>query len=143
MEDIPDTTRIWGVPLGRRFFEEVHSLRSSDVIYRYQKPVLTVQGDQDRIVTLEDSRKAANLYSDARLHVIEGAGHGFKGKELEKSFDRIKNMAQQWFASSVGKAKGSHFLQVLREGRSAAAVWHLVTRCHNRGEIARAEFYMG
>ena len=90
IEDIPDTTRVWGVPLGRRFFEEVHSLRPFDVIGNYQKPVLIVQGDQDKVVSMDDSRHAVRLYRDARLHVIKGAGHGFRGKEQQESIEQIK-----------------------------------------------------
>lgn len=90
LEDIPDTTRLWDVPMGRRFFEEVHSLRPFEIIGRYQKPVLIVQGDADKIVSMEDSRRAIKLYCDARLHIIKGAGHGFKPDELQESFRVIK-----------------------------------------------------
>ena len=90
MEDIPDTTRVWNVPLGRRYFEELQTLRPFDVIGRYQKPVLIVQGDADMIVSMEDSRRAVQMYRDARLHVIKGAGHGFKPHELNESFEVIK-----------------------------------------------------
>ncbi|MBQ8948552.1 MAG: alpha/beta fold hydrolase [Prevotella sp.] len=89
-EAIPDTTLVWGVPMGRRFFEEVRSLQPFDEIFRYTNPVLIVQGDQDKIVPIADSRRAAENYKDASLHVIKGAGHGFKEKELEDSFDAIK-----------------------------------------------------
>lgn len=90
LEDIPDTTKVWGVPLGRRFFEEVRDLRPFEIIGRYQKPVLIVQGDADKIVSMEDSRRAVELYHDARLHIIKGAGHGFKIDEQQESFSIIK-----------------------------------------------------
>ena len=86
LEDIPDTTKVWRVPIGRRFFEEVHSLRPFEVIGRYKKPVLIVQGDADKIVSMEDSRRAIELYHDAQLHIIKGAGHGFKPNEQQESF---------------------------------------------------------
>lgn len=95
LEDIPDTTRLWGVPMGRRFFEEVHTLHPFDVIGRFQKPVLIVQGDQDRIVSMDDSRRAVDLYNDARLHIIKGAGHGFKGEALAEALAVIKDFLQQ------------------------------------------------
>lgn len=90
LEDIPDTTRLWDVPMGRRFFEEIRTLRPFEVIGRYQKPVLIVQGDADRVVSLEDSRRAIKLYHDARLNIIKGAGHGFKPDELQESSSVIK-----------------------------------------------------
>ena len=91
VEDIPDTTRLWGVPMGRRYFEEVHSLRPFDIIGRYEGRVLIIQGDADRIVSMDDSRRAVALYRDARLHIIKGAGHGFKGEELAESLREIKS----------------------------------------------------
>ena len=98
LEDIPDTTRLWGVPLGRRYFEEVRTLRPFDVIARFQKPVLIVQGDQDRIVSMDDSRRAADLYNDARLHVIRGAGHGFKGDEQKEALTVIRDFLPLYYA---------------------------------------------
>lgn len=89
-EEIPDTTVLWRVPMGRRFFQEIHDMNVFDLIGRYQRPVLIVQGDADRIVSLEDSRRAVSLYKDARLHVIPGAGHGFRPKELEESMQQIR-----------------------------------------------------
>ena len=89
LEEIPETTSVWGVPLGRRYFEEIHSLSPFDFIGKFGKPVLIIQGDADKIVSLEDSRKALNIYKDARLHVIKGAGHGFKGEELKESMSEI------------------------------------------------------
>jgi hypothetical protein len=77
--------------MGRRFFEEIRTLRPFEVIGRYQKPVLIVQGDADKIVSMEDSRRAIKLYHDARLHIIKGAGHGFKPDELQESFSVIKD----------------------------------------------------
>ena len=93
-ENIPDTTRLWGVPLGRRFFEEVRTLRPFDVIGRYQNPVLIVQGDADNIVSMEDSRRAVEIYREARLHIIKGAGHGFKPAEQQESFEVIKSFLE-------------------------------------------------
>ena len=89
LEDIPDTTRLWNVPMGRRFFTELHGLKPFDEIKRYKRPVLIIQGDKDPIVSMDDSRKAVEIYKDARLHVIPGAGHGFKPKERENAVEQI------------------------------------------------------
>ena len=90
LSDIPEVTDIWGVKLGRRFFEEIHDMKPLDIIGAYEGPVLIVQGDQDRIVSMEDSEKAVKIYNDARLHVIAGAGHGFNPKEREELKDQIR-----------------------------------------------------
>ncbi len=83
--DIPDTTRVWGVPLGRRFFSEVRAIDVYATIGRYRGPVLLLHGDRDDIVPLGYSRRAEAVYPDARLHVISGAGHGFGGKSREEA----------------------------------------------------------
>lgn len=94
MEDIPDTTRLWDVPMGRRFFEEVKSIKVFGKIDRYKNPVLIVQGDADAIVSMEDSRRAVEEYKNARLHVIHGAGHGFKPHERKEAIGQILSFLQ-------------------------------------------------
>lgn len=88
--DIPDTTRLWRVPLGRRFFMELRDIDVFKTISKFRKPVLIVQGDADAVVSMEDSRRAVKLYKDARLYVIPGAGHGFKPEEQQLSQEQIK-----------------------------------------------------
>jgi len=88
--DIPDTTRLWNVPMGRRFFQELRGLDVFEGMKKYKRPVLIVQGDQDAVVLMEDSERAARTYKNARLHVITGAGHGFKPEEQELSLRQIK-----------------------------------------------------
>ncbi|MBQ8220138.1 MAG: alpha/beta fold hydrolase [Bacteroidaceae bacterium] len=89
LSDIPDTTRLWNVPMGRRFFNEVRDIDVFKRIGKYKRPVLIVQGDKDPVVSMKDSERAVKIYKDARLHVIPGAGHGFKPKEFEESLQQI------------------------------------------------------
>ena len=90
MEDIPDTTRLWNVPLGRRFFEEVKPMKVFERIDSFQGPVLIIQGDADNVVSMDDSRRAAQTYKNAKLHVIPGAGHGFRPRERAEAIEQIK-----------------------------------------------------
>ena len=90
IEDIPDTTRLWNVPMGRRFFEEVRNMDPFSTMKKFDKPVLILQGDADNVVSVDDSRRAARTYKDARLHIIKGAGHGFKPKERQEAIGQIK-----------------------------------------------------
>jgi len=90
VSEIPDTTWLWEVPIGRRFFHEIRGMSVFDEMDDYDNPVLIVQGDKDPVVSMEDSRRAVELYEDARLHVIPGAGHGFKPEEFQESLDQIR-----------------------------------------------------
>ena len=88
-EMIPDTTRMWNVPLGRKYFSEVRPMKVFKQIGKFKKPVLIVQGDADPVVSMKDSERAQKLYKNARLHVIPGAGHGFKPAEFQQSVEQI------------------------------------------------------
>lgn len=91
IEDIPDTTRLWNVPMGHRFFEELRDLDTFRTMKKFRNPVLIIQGDADHIVSMDDSRRAIRTYKDARLHIIPGAGHGFKPEERKEAIEQIKN----------------------------------------------------
>ena len=91
LQDIQDVTELWGVKMGRRFFEEIHDMRPLDLIGQYQGPVLIVQGDADLVVSMDDSRRAVQLYAKgARLHVIPGAGHGFNPAEFREEMAQLE-----------------------------------------------------
>ena len=92
--DIPDTTRLRDVPMGRRFFMELRDLDVFSAIKKYEGPVLIVQGDKDAVVRMEDSRRAVETYKDARLHVIPGAGHGFTPEEQARNLREIKSFLE-------------------------------------------------
>ena len=90
-EDIQDVTELWGVRIGHRFFEEIHDMRPLDIIGRYRGPVLIVQGDADRVVSMDDSRRAQQLYRPGTaLHVIPGAGHGFTPEEFQQEIQLLE-----------------------------------------------------
>ena len=95
-EDIKDVTELWGVKMGRRFFEEIRDMHPLDVIGRYRGPVLIVQGDADRVVSMDDSRRAQQLYRPGtRLHVIPGAGHGFKPQEFRQETEQLEKFLEK------------------------------------------------
>ena len=90
LEDIPDTTRLWNVPMGRRFFEEIHDMKPYEEIGKYKKPVLIIHGDADPVVPIDYSRRAVKVYKNAKLQVISKAGHGFKPDEMKQSLAWIR-----------------------------------------------------
>ncbi len=91
VEDIPEVTNMWNVPLGKRFFLEVRDIKPFDIIAKFKRPVLIVQGDKDTIVPLRDSQRAASIYKKAQLKIIPGAGHGFKPHEFQQMLEFLKD----------------------------------------------------
>lgn len=85
VKEIPDTTKLWNIPLGRRFFEELRTMDVSKTITRYKGPVQIIHGSKDPIVPLSSSEGAMKRYAFASLGVIPGAGHGFNPAEREVS----------------------------------------------------------
>ena len=54
-------------------------------ISKYTGPVKIIHGDQDVVVSIDYSRRAVDVYSDALLTVIPGAGHGFDEEDSKKA----------------------------------------------------------
>lgn len=83
--DIPEVTHVWKVPVGRRFFMELRDMDVYKVIGQYPGKVLIIQGEADAIVPADYARRAIKVYctaknrahDDARLVLIDKAGHGF------------------------------------------------------------------
>lgn len=86
---IPDTTYLWNVPMGKRFFMELRDMNVYKTIPAFKKPVLIIQGDKDPIVSIKDSQRAVDNYKQASLYVIKGAGHGFKPQELSEAIQQM------------------------------------------------------
>ncbi|MCK0473227.1 S9 family peptidase [Halalkalibacter sp. APA_J-10(15)] len=95
LDRIPNTWEIWGVTLGRIFFESIHGYDVFEHIGEYDKNVLILHGDQDEIVELEYGERAAKLYPHARMVVFPGEGHGFSEagnrKVAEMTYEFVKN----------------------------------------------------
>lgn len=71
--------------VGRRYATDVWDYDVFSEIGAYTGPVLIVHGDADTVVDLSYSQRAADVYADAELEVIPGAGHGFTGDALEEA----------------------------------------------------------
>ena len=68
-----------GYYLGYKYYYDVIDIDPYETINNFEGPVLIIHGDEDEIVPLSYSERAAETYSDAQLIVIQGAGHGFSG----------------------------------------------------------------
>lgn len=76
-EEIPDTQELWGMLLGRRFFESIRDFDIRKQIGRFRKRVLVLHGADDAVVPVSYGEWAASAYPNARLEIFQKEGHGF------------------------------------------------------------------
>ncbi len=87
--DIPDEVDFWGMMLGGNFFKSIRDFQVFDEIGKYSGPVTIFHGDQDQIVPLSYSEKAAELYPNAELTVLPGEGHGFSSGASKEVMEKV------------------------------------------------------
>ena len=81
VEAIPDEDfESMGVPLGAIYAKDARSFDIYEEIGKYKGDVLICHGDKDTLVPLSYSERAAEVYSNAELKVIQYGEHGFQGK---------------------------------------------------------------
>lgn len=90
LESVPAQVSFFSwLTVGRRYVEDVWDYDVYADIAGYEKNVLILHGDRDRIVNLSYSRQAVEAYLAAELKVIEGAGHGFSGGDFDLAMEYI------------------------------------------------------
>lgn len=95
LKSIPDMQELWGMNLGRSFFETIHGYDVFKHIGKFDKNILIFHGDQDDVVPLEYGQKATEVYSHVKLEVFPGEGHGFS----EAGNKRVAEMTYEFVAS--------------------------------------------
>ncbi len=85
---IPEVTDFWGMKLGKNFFLSMRDLDPYAQIGAYKGNVLIFQGDQDTIVPMSSSQRAADIYENAQLIKMPGEGHGFSPKALTQVMEQ-------------------------------------------------------
>lgn len=75
--------------VGRAYFEPLLNYDIYAEIAAYDKDVLLIHGDADRIVPLSYSERALEVYPSAELKVIPGGGHGFYGQDAQQAMEDI------------------------------------------------------
>ena len=90
VEDIPEEVDLWGMKLGREFFLQIREFDTFAHIGGFSKGVLIIQGDEDAVVLLQDSERAAGLYQNAQLVVFHGEGHGFSPEGTRRAAELME-----------------------------------------------------
>ncbi len=77
LDEIPDEMIQFKIKIGKRFHADVMNFDAYKNIVGYNKNVLIIHGDCDRLVPISYSQKAVEVYTSAKLITIKGAKHGF------------------------------------------------------------------
>lgn len=79
VEDIPEVSKTFGQNVGKVYNEKLLDYDVYDEIRKYDRPVLIMHGDKDRLVPIAYGKKAAEVYPHARFETFHGEIHGFTG----------------------------------------------------------------
>jgi hypothetical protein len=72
------------------FFEDFKNNDGYEAAKKIKIPTLIVHGDEDKTISIEQSKKTASLIENCKLEIIKGADHGFNNPgEFEKMLDLI------------------------------------------------------
>ena len=90
VEDIPEVSEIWGVKLGKKFMMDIRPMKPFELIGNYKGNVLIVHGTDDKVVPIDYSKRAVEIYQNATIKIIDKAGHGFNPEERILSNQYVK-----------------------------------------------------
>lgn len=80
---VPEVIETFGVPISKRFHDQVADKDAIAQIRTYRGPVLLIHGSEDVVVDPVYAEKAAEAYEDCHLQILQGAGHGFSQEQRE------------------------------------------------------------
>lgn len=89
-KNIPDVIKCGFMKLGKCYVTDVIEMDAFKEISAYEGPVLILHGTADTAVDCANSKKAAESYKNARLELIEGAGHGFFKADGVRALELLK-----------------------------------------------------
>lgn len=85
LDEVPDTFSYRGwITVGRKYIEDMWDYDVYGEIGNFDKQVLILHGNEDNLVDISYSKRAAEKYDNAELYVIKGAGHGFGGSNFDE-----------------------------------------------------------
>ncbi len=95
IEDIPEEVELWGMKMGRGFFESIHGFDVFSHVGNYENNVLVMHGDQDPIVAMGYSERIVETYPAVRLEVFPGEGHGFSDIGTQRMTELLYQFVQE------------------------------------------------
>lgn len=89
-EDIPNEVEMTdNITVGPRYFIDIWNMDVYSMIEQDNKKILIIQGSDDKLVSVDHSKKVNDIYPNSKLKIINGAGHGFDGKEFDEAVEYI------------------------------------------------------
>lgn len=83
-EDMKEPFQFMGsMTLSKTFYDGVPRYDVYEHIKAFTNPVLIYQGDKDQVVGVSYAERIDEAFPDSVLTIVEGAGHGFGGKDRE------------------------------------------------------------
>ena len=89
-KNIPTSYRHQGMRVGRAFGEVAWDTNPFEHMQRFEGDVLLIHGDEDTVVPINYSRRAANVFTYAWLEVVRHGRHTFKGATQEQCIEAIR-----------------------------------------------------
>ena len=80
VSEIPETYKAFNQKIGRVYAEKLLDFDIYQEIALYDRPVLIIHGDADKVVDVSYGRRAAKVYADARFVCLPGENHSFSGQ---------------------------------------------------------------
>jgi len=91
--NVPEKIKCGFMMLGRCYVSDVIEMDAFKEIAAYEGPVLILHGTADNAVDCSNSKKAVEVYKNARLELIEGAGHGFFKENGVRALELLREFA--------------------------------------------------
>lgn len=95
VDEIPDVYNAWEVPLGKNFAKTLHGFNVFEHIGNYSGGVVILHGDNDAVVPLKYSEKANEIYTNSRMKIFQGEGHGFSDAGTKETIYILVNFIKE------------------------------------------------
>ena len=93
-QNIPEIVKCGPMKLGRGYVADVIDIDPFKEISPYEGPVMIIHGTKDSIVNIDYAIRAEKCYANAKLHIIEKAKHGFRGKTDAFAIEQLREFAK-------------------------------------------------
>lgn len=95
VSEIPDVYNHRGNNVGRVYFEKSLDYDIYNDMKEYRGNVLIVHGTNDNVAPISYSRRAIEIFPNAKLEEISGAGHGFSARQEAQTQNAINEFIKQ------------------------------------------------